>query len=169
MIWWLAGLALLAGLGLILGAPYVPTHKKQVANAVRMLGLRKGQLMVELGAGDGRIALAAAQKGIKVEAFEINPLLFLIAWLRTLRYRKLVRVRLADFKSSSWPPETKALYVFGNKFIMNYLARRLERWPRTIRLVSYGFELPGHEATKQSSGLWRYDIPEGKKGTTSPS
>ena len=163
MIWWLAGLAVLMGLGLILGAPYVPTHKKQVAKAVKLLGLRKGQLMVELGAGDGRIALAAAQKGIKVEAFEINPLLFLLAWLRTIRYRKLIRVRLADFKSSAWPPETKALYVFGNKFILNYLARRLERWPRPIRLVSYGFELPGHEASKQTGPLFRYDIVNDKQ------
>jgi hypothetical protein len=158
MIWWLAGLAVLMGLGLILGAPYVPTHKKQVSQAVRMLGLRPGQLMVELGAGDGRIALAAAKKGIKVEAFEINPLLFLLAWLRTRRYRHLVRVRLADFKSSSWPPDTKALYVFGNKFILNYLAVRLQRWPRPIRLVSYGFELPGHEPVKQTDGLWAYKI-----------
>lgn len=161
MFWWLLIAAILGG-GLLLGAPFVPTHNLAVKKAIGLIGLRKGQLLVELGAGDGRIALAAAKKGIKVEAFEINPILCLITLVRTWRYRQLVRVRMADFKSSKWDSQAKAIYVFADKFVMNYLARRLQRWPRPIRVVSYGFELPGHEATKQQSGLWRYDLKPNK-------
>lgn len=158
MLWLLVVLAVVVGVGLILGAPFVPTHKQSVDKAVKMLGLRRGQQLVELGAGDGRIALAAAKKGIKVEAFEINPLVFVVCWFRTRSYRRLVKVRLQDFKSSAWPKETRAIYVFGNKFIMNYLSVRLQRWPRPIRVVSYGYELPGSEPSRQSGGLWRYDL-----------
>lgn len=157
-MWLLVLLAVIAGVSLILGAPFVPTHKQSVDKAIRMLGLRKGQHLIELGAGDGRIAVAAAKKGIRVEAFEINPLVFIVCWFRTRPYRRLVKVRLKDFKSSAWSKETRAIYVFGNKFIMNYLAVRLQRWPRPIRVVSYGYELPGSKPSRQSGGLWRYDL-----------
>jgi len=157
-MWWLLLIPGLFALSLIFGAPYVPTHKSAIDQAIKLIGLKPGQLLLELGAGDGRVALAAAKQGLRVEGFEANPLFWLIAKVRTWRYRRLVRLRLADFKSAAWPKDAAAIYVFADKFIMNYLARRLGRWPRPIRLVSYGFALPGTEPAKQVGALWRYDL-----------
>ena len=151
-------IACLAGLALFFGAPYVPTHKDAVQRAVKLTGLRKGQLMLELGAGDGRIALAAAKKGIKVVAFEVNPLLWALVKIRAWRYRGLIHVRLADFKSAHWPKEAKAIYIFGNKFSMNYVARRLQRWPGPIKVICYGIGMPDRKPDKTDGALLRYDV-----------
>ena len=158
MLIWLVVLACLTGIALLFGAPYVPTHKEAVDKAIKLTGLRKGQLMLELGAGDGRIALAAAKKGIKVVAFEVNPLLWVVAKIHTWRYRKLINLRLADFKSAHWPKDAKAIYVFGNKFSMNYVARRLERWPGPIKVICYGIGMPNKEPDKTDGALLRYDV-----------
>lgn len=43
------------------GAPFVPTKKMQIKAALDLLNLKKGDLLYDLGAGDGRVALAAAK------------------------------------------------------------------------------------------------------------
>lgn len=158
MIWWLLVIAGLLVFSVAFGAPYVPTHSSAVNSALEILDLKPGQLLLELGAGDGRLVIAAAKRGIKVVAYEINPLMWLISTVRTWRYRQLVRVRLGDFRRANWPQQTAAIYVFANERILAYLAQRLAAWPRSIRLVSYGFALPGAKVRRQNGALWRYDL-----------
>jgi cyclopropane fatty-acyl-phospholipid synthase-like methyltransferase len=88
---------------LLFGAPYVPTLTPQVAAALELLDLQPGQTMLELGCGDGKVVIAAAKQGIRVIGYELNPILWLIAWSRTRRYRTLVSIRLGDYWVAHWP------------------------------------------------------------------
>ncbi|HEX9679359.1 MAG TPA: methyltransferase domain-containing protein [Candidatus Saccharimonadales bacterium] len=145
------------GFSLLVGAPFVPTHKASVEPAMRLLALDKRDLLLELGAGDGRLAMAAANRGAAVLAIEINPFLF---WLLKWRSRSQARIQVVfgDFRRLKWPRETTAVYVFADGKTMDWLAKALKNVKRPIRIVSHGFSLPGHEPTKIDGALLRYDI-----------
>jgi 16S rRNA A1518/A1519 N6-dimethyltransferase RsmA/KsgA/DIM1 with predicted DNA glycosylase/AP lyase activity len=114
MDWFLVVLGiiiLLFGFVVFFGAPYLPTLNPQVKTALNLADLKKGQHLLELGCGDGKVLIAAAKQGIRVTGYELNPILVFICWLRTLRYRKLVRVVWGNFWQVSLP-KADAIFVF---------------------------------------------------------
>lgn len=92
------------------GAPYLPTLSPQVKAALDLAGLKKGDHLLELGCGDGKVVLAAARRGINVIGYELNPILAAVAWLRTWRYRKNVRIVWGDFWNKVWPRPTPSSF-----------------------------------------------------------
>lgn len=140
---------------LLFGAPYLPTLKPQVKAALALADLQPGQTLLELGCGDGRVAVAAAQRGIKVVGYELNPFLAVIAWLRTRRYRHLVRIRWGNFWQADWPP-AQAIFVFLIPKYMTKLDERIEQYGRPVTLVSFAFAIPGRSAVKVQQGIFVY-------------
>jgi SAM-dependent methyltransferase len=65
------------------GAPYLPTLRPQIQAAFALLELKPGQTLLELGCGDGKVLVAAAEAGYKAVGIELNPILALVAWART--------------------------------------------------------------------------------------
>src|ERR1043165_7653593 len=53
--------------------PFVPSPQEVVDQMVELAGVKKGDVVYDLGSGDGRIVIAAAQKGAKAVGFEIDP------------------------------------------------------------------------------------------------
>jgi phospholipid N-methyltransferase len=49
------------GFVLLRGAPYLPTLSKQVGTALNMIDLERGDTILELGCGDGKVLIAAAE------------------------------------------------------------------------------------------------------------
>lgn len=155
MISLLAVLVLLFGFVVFFGAPYVPTHKKQTETALDLLALKPGQTLLELGCGDGRVLRAAARRGIRSVGYELSPLLFVIAWLATLRYRKLIKVRWANYWSAKWPP-AEGIYVFLLDKYMPKLDRAIKQKHRPLKVVSFAFKIPGKRAAVSKHGLFLY-------------
>jgi ribosomal protein L11 methylase PrmA len=53
---------------------YVPTPHEVVDDMLRLANVRKGDVLYDLGSGDGRIAIAAAKKyGIRAVGIDIDP------------------------------------------------------------------------------------------------
>ncbi len=52
--------------------PYVPTPAEVVEGMLDMAKLQPGERLVDLGSGDGRIAIAAARRGARAMGVEIN-------------------------------------------------------------------------------------------------
>lgn len=53
---------------------YVPTPHEVVDDMLRLANVRKGDILYDLGSGDGRIAIAAAKKyGIRAVGIDIDP------------------------------------------------------------------------------------------------
>lgn len=152
-----AVLALCFGFVVLFGAPYVPTLSPQVEAAFVLLDLKPGQTMLELGCGDGRVLIAAAERGIKVVGYELNPLLVVVCWLRTRRYRSLVTIRMADFWHSDWP-KADAIYGFILPRLMSKLDTKIQREKRSpIRVVSFAFMIPGRKPIAEQAGVYLYD------------
>jgi len=141
---------------LLVGAPYVPTLSPQVKVALELVDLRADQTLLELGCGDGKVLVAAARQGIQVVGYELNPILALVAWLRTRRYRSQVKIVWGDFWRCSWPP-AEAIFVFLLPRYMAKLDKKCARYKyRPIKLVSFAFEVPHKKPVRQKAGLYLY-------------
>src|SRR5688572_13654535 len=163
---------LLFGAVVFRGAPYVPTHRRSVGHALDLLELKKDELLVDLGSGDGNVLRAAAARGHRAVGYEINPILCVIAKLRCLHYRGRVSVRLRDFWLAELPPDTKAIFVFLAGPHMRHMAAKIEKEMakrhEPLKVLSYGFAIPGYLPKKISNGLYFYEFKPAVRDRTQP-
>lgn len=141
---------------LLFGAPYLPTHKKQIELALDLLDLKKGQTLFELGCGDGRVLLLAAKRGLQVVGYEMNPLMVVVARTVTWRHRKLVSVRWGSFWRADLS-KADGVYVFLLDRFMKKLDKKLSQELRTdVMVASYAFKIPGKKPANSTSGVYLY-------------
>lgn len=155
---WLLGIVIIFAVVVFFGAPYLPTHKAQLELALDLMKLKPGQLMIDLGSGDGRLLKLAAERGWRVVGYELNPLLVIWSWLKLRPRRRQAKVVWADFFRTDWPKDTNGIYIFGSKPVMRRLATKLTGAPSPLTLVSYGFELPGREYETTQGGFFVYRL-----------
>ena len=53
--------------------PFVPTTEAAVAEMLKLADVKKGDVVYDLGCGDGRIVIAAAKAGARAVGLDINP------------------------------------------------------------------------------------------------
>jgi SAM-dependent methyltransferase len=142
---------------LLFGAPYLPTLTPQVHAALELADLKPGQTLLELGCGDGKVLIAAAQVGIYAVGYELNPVMAFIAWARTRRFRKHVKVVWGNFWTKEWPP-TDAIFIFLlNRYMTKIDHRIRESSTEPVKLVSFAFRIPGKEISTERSGVFLYE------------
>lgn len=138
---------------LLRGAPYLPTLEPQSKAALELLDLKAGQTLLELGSGDGKVLVLAAQAGLNVVGIELNPFLVVVSWLRTRHYRKQVRIMWGDFWRVQWP-ECDGVFTFLLPRFMSKLDKRMQEVKKP--LVSFAFKIPGRKADAERSGVFLY-------------
>lgn len=142
---------------LLVGAPFLPTMKKQTPVAFELLDLKPGDTFLELGCGDGRVLKYAAKKGIRGIGYEINPFLYIYARLRTWRQRGLVSIYFRNYWKVTLP-ECQGIYVFLLDNYMTKLDTKIrQEAKRPVRLVSYAFKIPFRKPDKQKHGMYLYE------------
>jgi SAM-dependent methyltransferase len=52
--------------------PFVPTPQEVVDKMIELAGVKKGDVVYDLGSGDGRIVITAAKKGAKATGFDVD-------------------------------------------------------------------------------------------------
>lgn len=148
------------------GAPFLPTKKAQITAALDLLNLKKGQLVLDLGAGDGRVALAAARRGLRVRGYELNGLLALVAKIRTWPYRHSVSIKWQNYWQADLS-EADGVFIFSASRFMRRLDKKLAAAGKPLRLASIAFKVPGKKIVEQLNGVFLYQYgrqkPSGKK------
>lgn len=147
MLWFYLQLTILLvalsfGLGAFFGAPWVPAFRQDFDELFKLAGVKKNTRFIDLGCGDGKILLAAAAKGAEVTGYEINPILWLIAWVRLLPYGKRAHVNLGSY----WGHNIAAYDVVWIFLIDRYMPRMQKKLvqelaPKTT-VISYIFSFP---------------------------
>jgi SAM-dependent methyltransferase len=144
------------GFVLLFGAPFVPTLKPQISVALDLLDLKKGETMLELGCGDGRVLVAAARRGLYAVGYELNPILAVVAWLRTRRYRQYVTVVWGDYLRAPWPP-AEGIFGFILPRYMSKLHKKVIQYPhKPIQVASFAFTIPNKKPIKTRQGVYLY-------------
>lgn len=138
------------------GAPWVPTRVFDIEQLLKDTQLKKGDVFIELGCGDGRLLVRAAKLGAQAVGYEINPALWLIAWVRTARYAQ-IKVRFGSF----WPVPISSASVVMVFLMPKFMGRLESKANRELRggsrLVSYIFPLPKTKPTKRGKRWYVYE------------
>ena len=138
------------------GAPYVPTLGPYVPVAFDLLDLAPGQTILELGCGDGKVVLAAAKRGLNVVGYELNPILVVVAWLRTFRYRKQVTIVWGNFFTKSLP-RADGIFCFIMPKFMGAIDKKISASQLApIKLVSFAMPIPDRRVTKKKDNVLLY-------------
>ena len=125
-------------------APFDPAPQEVVQRMLTLAGVKKGDVVYDLGSGDGRILIAAAKKyGVRSVGFEIDPGLVKLARENARRegVEKLVEIREQDFLTANLSPAsvvTLYLSYDGNLAVRPQLLRQLKPG---ARVVSYVFDM----------------------------
>ncbi len=140
------------------GAPYVPSKKVDLKTAfTELYPLSKKDTLIDFGAGDGAVLKAAADYGAKTIGIELNPILALIAKLRTH-----AQIVCMSYYHYHFPPETTVVYLFGDsrdiKKMYTKIEKEAKRLNKAIYLISLGFPVPGQKIKKQRGAYYLYQI-----------
>jgi len=150
-------LLLFVGLGALFGPPYVPTLRLNMQSALDLLDLKPGQTLLDLGSGDGRVLLAAAQRGWNAVGIEVSPILVIISKIRTRKYRKQVRVIWGNYFFTKWPP-ADGIFSFMIQYQMRKLDERIEQWhTKPIQFASFAFKIPDKTIVKERGPVYLYE------------
>lgn len=158
-MFWLIALVVILPFGFVLiyGAPYLPTRKRPAKTALDMLNLKKGDVFVDAGCGDGVVILEAARRGMICYGYELNPIVFLVAKWRTRKYKNSVHIYLRNFWNVKLPKNTKGVFVFLlDKYMTRFDQKLAKELPKGARLVSYTFQIPGKTNKKEQKALYLY-------------
>ena len=119
-------------------APYVPTPQEVVDRMLQLAGIKEGDLLYDLGSGDGRIVITAARRyGIKAVGFEINPALVKDARdsIKEAGLEHLVEIREQDVRTVDLAPAsvlTMYLYPAANLRLRSKILRQLKPGSRVV-------------------------------------
>lgn len=124
-------------------APYVPTPPPVVEGMLDLAGLKAGEHLIDLGSGDGRIAIAAAKRGATALGIDINSRL--VARARMLAEFDQVQdrarfVRDDLFTVSIRDADVVTLYLIPSVNLRLRPKLLTELRPGT-RVVSHGFDM----------------------------
>lgn len=145
---------------LVFGAPFAPVARNRIETMIKLLKLKPGEKLVDLGSGDCRIVIAFAGLGVQSHGYEINPLL--VAWSRyKIRKQGLENIAFIHFKDF-WQTNLssfKAVTVFGIGHMMPRLEKKLKKELKPgSRFVSNHFKLPGLKPDKEENKVWLYKV-----------
>ena len=122
------------------GGAWSPTRNRVVHKMLDLAKIQPGDVLVDLGAGDGRILLEAVRRyGIRVVGIEIDPLRWAYCRLRLLAGagRRLASVRMANFFDVDLSFATVVTFYLSQA-AADKLKEKLEReLPGGARVVSY--------------------------------
>jgi cyclopropane fatty-acyl-phospholipid synthase-like methyltransferase len=157
VIWGAAILLILAyGFVLLFGAPYFPSLSPHIKAALDLLDLKEGQVVYDLGCGDGRFLRAAAKAGYSAIGYELNPFMFLVSWLSTRKYSRRIKVRWGNFWKADIS-KADAVFVFLLDKYMTKLDDKLKKeGPSGLKLASHTFKIPGKKPSAQRYGVFLY-------------
>lgn len=141
---------------LVNGAPYVPTSSRLIRDILKRAKLPRGARFLELGCGDGRVvSMAVSEFGAIGKGVEINPMLIVLArlrsWLVGAGSLELLRadVRQTPLKGYSFI----FLYLFPG-LIESLQERFLTECSKGTVIISHGFKIPAlqHKLTDTRPG-----------------
>lgn len=73
--------------GALAGAPWVPTRGKDTHRMIELAKVKSGDVIYDLGSGDGRLVFESAKKGAKAFGIEIFVLPWLYSKIRGLKIK----------------------------------------------------------------------------------
>ena len=154
-------IVMLFGFVVFVGAPYVPTMRPELRRIFRELyPLGSGDVLVDLGSGDGVVLREAVRFGARAIGYELNPAL--VWFSRWKAHSKMIEAHVGNMWHVELPQETTVVYVFAVERDAKKIAQRMqeeaERLGRTVVIISHGCKLPSGVLVKSVGAHFLYEF-----------
>jgi predicted RNA methylase len=131
---------------MISGLPWIPTRPARIRLALALAHIRPGDILYDLGSGDGRVLVIAAREfGARAIGIEISPIHCIIARINAFLggINNKVEIRWASFYKVDFS-DADVIFVYMTSREATYLRPRLERQlqPGT-QVISISCEIAG--------------------------
>lgn len=130
-----------------IGAPYVPSHRREVREAfTKLRPLTGNDTMIDLGSGDGLVLQESLKAGAgRAIGYELNPFLVVISRMRLLRFSGRSTIHLRNMWGATPAQGSMVVYVFTVSRDTKRLEKMMQSWANTtnraVDVIVYGHEL----------------------------
>lgn len=138
--------------------PFVPTPQEVVDKMIALAGVKKGDMVYDLGSGDGRIVITAAKRGAKAIGFEIDGDLVKESRenIRKAGVQDLAEIRQQDILTVDLSPASVVTMYLLPDVNLKLKPNLLSQLRPGSRVVSHAFDM----------GDWKPDKTERVNGRT---
>ncbi|MGV9002246.1 MAG: class I SAM-dependent methyltransferase [Candidatus Saccharimonadaceae bacterium] len=147
LLFYIVGIIIVfVGLSAFFGAPYLPSHRKDVKRLFdELTPLSKDDVVLDIGSGDGLVLREVSRRGARAVGYEIHPLFVGISKVASLGDSR-VQVRWANAWSAPFPKSVTLIYIFsvgrdGPKLVKK-MQNEADALDRPLTIVCYGNALP---------------------------
>jgi SAM-dependent methyltransferase len=138
--------------------PFVPTPQEVVDKMIELAGVKEGDVVYDLGSGDGRIVITAAKKGARAVGFDVDGDLVKDSQenIRKAGLEKLAEIKQQDILTVDLSPATVVTMYLLPDVNLKLKPNILKQLKPGSRVVSHAFDI----------GDWKPDKTERVNGRT---
>ena len=138
--------------------PFVPTPQEVVDKMIELGGVKKGDVVYDLGSGDGRIVITAAKKGARAVGFDVDGDLVKESRenIRKAGLEKSAEIKQQDILTVDLSPATVVTMYLLPDVNLKLKPNLLKQLKPGSRVVSHAFDM----------GDWKPDRTERVNGRT---
>lgn len=138
--------------------PFVPSPQEVVDKMIDLAGVKKGDVVYDMGSGDGRIVIAAAKRGAQATGFEIDGDLVKESRenIRKAGVQNLAEIRQQDILTVDFSPASVITMYLLPDVNLKLKPNLLKHLKPGSRVVSHSFDM----------GDWKPDKVERVDGRT---
>lgn len=147
-------------LQLLPGAFYYPTTDKTVETIFRNIKLKSNDVFIDLGSGDGRIIIAAAQKNIKSIGYELDPILVKKSRqkINQLKLSQFTEIKFKNFWQADFDQATIiSIYQFPK--YMTKLEKIFQSLNHPLTVITNTYPFPNQKPYLIKNKLYFYKFP----------
>jgi hypothetical protein len=146
------------------GIPPTPARARWIRKALAQAQLQPGEVVVDLGAGDGRVLrIAAREFRARAVGYEIEPLHCAVSWLASLLSGTLehVSIRNGNLYGADLSQADVVFLYLNPSFVENLREPLRQQLPPGARVVSLDFPIEGWEPSEVDIGylIFSYRMP----------
>jgi len=147
---------------LFVGAPFDITHRKELRKMIELSKIKKGEKVVDLGSGNGKVVIEFAKlKNVKeVHGFEINPFFVWISRrrIKNLKLEKKAFIHWKNFWNCDLG-EYDVVIVFQIMSIMKKLEKKLKKeLKKGSSVLSNEWKFPNWKPKKKEGKVYLYEV-----------
>lgn len=126
-----------------LGAPFVPTSSKMIREILDQSNLKKGQIFIELGSGDGRVVRFAVKNyGVSGIGIEFHPLLVWYSnFVSKITGLKNIVFKRQNFFSTDLSKANVLFLFLLPKALKKLRPKILKECKKGTLIISHGFKI----------------------------
>ena len=123
--------------------PFVPSPREVVDKMIELAGIKKGDVVFDMGSGDGRIVIAAAKKGARAVGFEIDGDLIKESRenIRKAGVQDLAEIRQQDILTVDFSPASVVTMYLLPDVNLKLRPNLLKQLKPGSRVVSHSFDM----------------------------